>query len=1035
MSKQWTINLFGALCLRQGDKTLDIGSGTRKTKSRKEKLLLACLAQACPQTLSREEIIHRLWPDEDVPGSRRASLTTELSYLKNKLESLGMRGIIVKAQGTVGLNPALLTTDVAEFKRILDSPDAGSAELLQALRLYERGPLLSGNMDSWVDMRGVRHTLDWIERERKHLAHLYLQALCRLCVELEREGDLFRALGYRQRINELSPQCAAVFKPSTEELQRLGQSRIEQSRMRQSASATPVSKNCDIRPGNLPLPISSLIGREEEVAAARDLLRRPDVRLLTLSGAGGTGKTRLGLQLAAELSDGFEDGVFFVALASLSDPNLVIATLAQTLGVEETEGQTPLASLQARLQDKRTLLLLDNFEQVIEAAPQVARLLEACPKLKALTTSRVPLHLRGEHQQMVPPLALPAREPPPGAQTLRQSAAARLFIERAQAVQPQFAVTDENAPLIAAICHRLDGLPLAIELAAARVKLLSPQMMLERLGNRLQFLSGGARDLPARQQTLRDTIAWSYALLDEREQRLFERVSVFAGGCTLEAAETVCGEKGEQEPAVLDGLASLLDKSLLLRREENGDPRFGMLETIREYGIERLRESGQEERARRSHAAFFLSLAEAAEPELKDKEHAAPWLERLEREHDNLRAALRWLQETEETGGALRLGGAVGAFWQRQGRLSEGRERLAEVLAMPGATQPECATARAKVLHRAGLLAFNQGDFAALRRLHQESLGLYRALQDPKGIAASLRGLGVAAAQQGDYAAVRRFYEEALSLQRETGDERGTAISLNNLGEVAHYQGDYTTARAFFEQSLVLWQQMEDGPGIALSLDNLGAVECSLGDFAAARRLIEESLALRRERDDQWGIPLSLNSLGFVLCKQGDGAAAQRAVEEALCRHRERNDKRGIAQSLHALGMVASQQGDRAAALALHKKSLALRRESGNKLGVVESLESLAAIPNRSGDSVRAARLLGAAAALREAIGAPLPPCERISYEGHVADARTALDEGTFAAAWTQGRAMTLDQAVAHASQQCEEETTECRPTNAGDKL
>jgi len=462
----------------------------------------------------------------------------------------------------------------------------------------------------------------------------------------------------------------------------------------------PPLKTLDTHPNNLPVQLTSLIGREQEIATVQRLLSREDVRLLTLTGPGGTGKTRLGLQVAAELSDRLADGVFFVNLAPISDPALVVPTIAQTLEVKETGNQSLLDLLKVSLRDKHLLLLLDNFEQVISAASQVANLLAACPKLKVMVTSRVVLHVRGEQEVAVPPLAVPDPTHVPGLVTLSQYGAVALFIARAQAVKPEFQVTNANAPAVAEICARLDGLPLAIELAAARSKLLPPQALLARLSQRLALLTSGARDVPARQQTLRNTIAWSYQLLDPYERRLFQQLSIFAGGCNLEAIEAICGALPDGAGQVLEGVTSLLDKSLLQQTEqEGGEPRFVILETIREYGLEQLTASGEMGVAQHAHAAYYLALVEEAEI---GGPQQVMWLERLEREHDNLRAALRWLLEQEGAGQhemALRLGSALNGFWYLRGHNSEGRTYLEQALV---GGEGVAASARAKALFALG---------------------------------------------------------------------------------------------------------------------------------------------------------------------------------------------------------------------------------------------------------------------------------------------------------------------------------------------
>lgn len=735
-------------------------------------------------------------------------------------------------------------------------------------------------------------------------------------------------------------------------------------------------KSLDALPNNLPVQLTSFIGREREIAEVKRLLST--ARLLTLTGPGGTGKTRLGLQVAADLLENFEGGVFFIPLAPISDPGLVISTIAQTLGVRETGGQPLLKSLQEYLRDKSMLLLLDNFEQVISAAPVLAELLVACPKLKVLVTSRAALHLSGEQEYPVSPLVLPDLKRLPALEALSQYAAVELFIQRALAVKPDFGVTNENAPAVAEICVRLDGLPLAIELAAARIKLFPPKAMLTRLvgatgQSPLQLLTGGARDLPVRHQTLRGAIAWSYDLLDAGEKTLFRRLSAFSGGCTPEAAEKACNVAGDLETDLLDGLASLVDKSLLRQEEQaDGKLRLVMLETIREYGLECLAASGEAESIRRQHADYYLALAEEADPKLTSAEQAV-WFDRLEAEHDNLRAALECLAQSGEAEKGLRLGGAMWRFWEVRGYLAEGRERLARLLALAGASVR--TKARMKVLYAAGVLADAQGDYASARALFEESLTINRELGDRRGIAVSLNNLGIVTVRQQDYPAARSLYEESLAIWRELGNRRAIALSLNNLGNVANVQGDYPAARSLHEESLAVFQGLRDRHGIAWSLNHLGDVARDQGDYAVARSLYEESLAIFRELGDKWG----------------------------------------IASSLTDLGHVAGDQGDYAAARSLHNESLVIVGELGDKRGIARVLEGFVGLAAAQAEQERALRLAAAAAALRETIGAPLPPAEQARLERRLGPARQTLSEEARTAAWAEGWALTLERAIAYA--------------------
>jgi predicted ATPase/transcriptional regulator with XRE-family HTH domain len=639
-------------------------------------------------------------------------------------------------------------------------------------------------------------------------------------------------------------------------------------------------------PTHLPAPLTQLIGRNQDIAAVRNTLMRGEARLLTLLGPPGIGKTSLSLAVARDLQAAFTDGAYFVALAPIGDPSLVIATIAQTLGVKETAGQPLLDQLKAALQTMRRLLVLDNFEQVLDAAPLIVNLLEACPGLKALVTSRAALHVRGERLYAVPPLLLPNMAQRPATGALARTPAVALFVERAQAVLPHFRLTEQNAAAMAAICVRLDGLPLAIELAATRIKLLPPEGLLARLEQRLAVLTDGARDLPPRHRTLRAAIAWSYELLDAGEQTLFARLGVFVGGCTLAAAEAVLGTEdrglSEQTPvsvvspqsSVLEGLAALLDKSLL-KQEEGvaGEFRFTMLETIREYAIECLEANGDAEEARRRHTDFFLTLAEQAEPHLWGGADQVIWYQRLAVEHDNLRAALTWVLERGAAELGLRLGSALSWFWITRGYQSEGRQWMEAMLALPGPTLPAL---RAHALHGASAVALEQGDFAGARALAEQGLVLAREVQDRRRIMLLRYVLGEAARLQGDHRQAVRHFEESVALGRELEDNVGIAFSLASLGTLAHAQGDDTRAAAILAECIALLRELNHRPSLAWCLEVWARVATAQGEYGRAKACLTEALALFGDLGQRNGIVHALEGVAGLAAAQSDARGAAR---------------------------------------------------------------------------------------------------------------------------------------------------------------
>jgi len=772
----------------------------------------------------------------------------------------------------------------------------------------------------------------------------------------------------------------------------------------------------------VPPHLTPLVGRTRRMARAIALLRRSDVRLLTLTGPPGVGKTRLGVAVAAALREAYVDGVYVVPLAPLRAPELVIPTVARTLGLREEPGRPVIETLIVYLRDRRMLLLLDNVEHMVAAAPQVADLLAACPAVDVLATGRAALRVDGEHELFVPPLASPPLTQS-SVEDVARSPAVELFVQRARALAPGFALTPVNAPTVAAICRRLDGLPLAIELAAARIKILSPRALLDRLDDRLHVLSGGPSHLPERQRTLRGALDWSYNLLTPDEQDLFGRLAVFVGGCTLEAAEAVCAPPGPSPILVLDGLASLINNNLARIKVDNeggGESRLGMLETMREYGLERLEAAQDTATVRGRHAAYYLALAEAAEPELTGTEQAR-WLEQLEAEHDNLRAALVWASANGDVGIGLRLAGALWRFWVTRGYVGEGRRWLDTLLAESEGSHSATVAddVRAKALNGAGMLALHQGDHARAMALHEESLMLSRALGNVAGVAGALNNLALTAYRQGDYARAAALFEECLTYRRKANDGVAIAMALSNLAIVAELQGDYSRALALQEESLALRRAAGHKVGIAGSMGNLGTLAYQVGDLERAERLHQENLVLQRELEHKRGIAVSLNTLGLVAYQHGNHERAGPLIQESLALYRDLGDTDGIAGVLVNLGAIARAQADFGRAVALYRESVALSFTAGSKGRVLECLDGFAQLADAAGQPQAAARLFGAAASLRGALGAPLPPVDQSAYEQAIAHTRATLGDAAFAAAWDEGRALSKEQAIDDALNAC----------------
>jgi predicted ATPase/class 3 adenylate cyclase len=796
----------------------------------------------------------------------------------------------------------------------------------------------------------------------------------------------------------VSASTAALL--DSDELRDLGEHRLKDltqpQRLYQLAipgleTEFPALKTLENRPTNLPTQPTPLIGREQELARAAELLRREATRLLTLTGTGGTGKTRLALQLAVNLLDEFPDGVFFVDLAAIRDPSLVVARVAETLAVRELPGQSLEKTLADYLRERQLLLLLDNFEHLLAGGPSLAALLAAAAHTKLLVTSRAPLRLAGEQEYAVQPLELPDRDYLPEDPALLQYEAVALFIERARAVQPDFEVTDQNARAVAEICTRLDGLPLAIELAAARIRALTPQALLSRLGQRLELLTGGAHDAPVRQQTLRAAIDWSYALLSESQQQLMSRLSVFVGGCDLEAAEAVCDSDGGLGLEVLEGMSSLIENSLLFRQDDlRGRPRYLMLETIREYAGATLEASGEADALRRRHAEYFSALAERGERTMhylapaRREERATTGQktsledvpeERARRELPNLRAALEWAFDTGELELALRLAVAASWGWALASAYTEGRAAVTRVL---DKTEHLKTLDRARALFWLAEYSGWQGDFRSAKTLNERARALFEDHHDQTGVFRSLLGLTQFEVSLGDLERARVAWENAGALADELASDHERALLCFKGAQVEGLAGDYERAQALLEEGVQLCRKV-DAPRRTWvnQLINVGWFAVEQKDFARARAALDEYLA-----EDSGKTPL------------------------------------GIASAHDSLGLVALYEGDRAEAALRFREALALARETGSKRMMAAAVYGLAAVAAIDGDVKRSARLWGTAEAIRQSTGSRLSTQEQFIVERYVKPARATLAGDVHHTARAEGGSMTLDEALAYALEQ-----------------
>ena len=961
---------------------------------RKASALVKLLALAPRHRLHREQVVDMLWPDS---GKKAASnsLRKTLYAARRALDPAGGARYLASENDSLVLCPgSSLWVDVEAFEEAAATArrEHEPAAYRAAIELYV-GELLPEDLYE-----------EWAEERRRELRTMFLSLLVELATVHEERAEhgqgvevLRRAVAEEPILEEAHAGLMRLYALLGQEAEALAQyERLREALSKRLGTEPSTATNRlrdEIASGefhpdrsspaatpqgdeplyssrhNLPAPRTSFIGREREMLEVKRALAM--TRLLTLTGTGGSGKTRLALEVARSLVGAYPDGVWLVELAPLSEGALVPQAAAQALGVRERPAQPLTDTLAVFLRTKQALLVLDNCEHLVEAVAQLVDvLLDSCPGVRVLATSREGLGIAGEMQQLVSSLSVPDPGQQPTPIELERYESVRLFMERAHYRNPAFVLNPQNMQAVAQICERLDGIPLAIELAAARVG-LSVEQIAERLDDSLKLLTTGSRTASARQRTLRGALDWSFELLSEPEQMLFGRLSVFAGGWTLEAAEAVASGGGVKENEVLDLLLGLVDKSLIVARAtREGGVRYRMLEPVRQYSRIRLEESGEVEAIGRAHAAFFLALAEEADSELGGPQQRA-WLERLETEHDNMRAALTWSVEGRDVEAALRLAGALAWFWGVRGHYTEGRRWLEELLAKGSEAS---IAARAKALFGAGRLMELYGDYKQAEIATNEGLRLYQYLADRMGVARSRSYLGWITLAQGDLERAKTFTED-LAQSPELVDRDIPDRGLETLGWLAWDQGDIQQGKSLLEESLRISRERGDTRGILYGLINLGFAAMLLGDYEQATTLTEEGLTLSRQLGDQPGIV-------YLLCN---------------------------------LGTIAQEQGDHERAVELFKESINRNQKLGNKAILAELMEGIAGVAGAYGRALRAARLYGAAEALREAISVPVPAGDRPRYERHIAVACSVIDRETWEKAWAEGKNVALEQAVEYA--------------------
>jgi predicted ATPase/DNA-binding SARP family transcriptional activator len=1044
--------LLGAFRVAVGSRIID-DSAWRLRKARD---LIKLLALAPGHRLHRERVIEALWSGVDLAAAGN-SLYQILHFARHTLQpNLPRRkspAYLRLHDDIIVLGPSgQVHVDVTDFEAAASAAriTKGRSAYRAALDLYAGDLLPDDVYDEWAAARRdglqqLRQALR-LELAGSHEEHEeFDQALTVLGDVLEQDplseeaharlmrlhalsGDRHKALGQYERLQEVLARELGVKPDSTtqglyEDIKTgrfsdraadVGQ--LEDAatdavyRKRLSRARTPASKRAmETLPGNLPTPLTSFVGRETEVADVKAGLSR--ARLVTLLGPGGSGKTRLALRVAAEVTPEFPEGVWFIDLAPLTDPSLIPRAVATVLGVKEQSRRPLVDTLVESLKPQRVLLILDNCEHLTQSCADLCiALLQACPELRLLTTTREALKVHGEMKWSVPPLALPEKPARPSLDKLSQYDAVQLFVERARLSRPAFRLTETNAAPTLEICRRLDGLPLAIELTAARLNVLSLEEIVNRLSASLRLLTVDERGVPDRHRTAHSAIDWSYHLLERPEQTLLNRMSVFSGSFNMEAVEQVCVDQGDRAGDVLDLLSRLVDKSMLLVDEaRDGSVRYRLLEIIREYGGEQLTASGESEPIRHRHARFFADLAARFDPMLQEEDRGTRW-GALAIEDDNLRAAVRRAIDAQDADTALRLGQVLGYLWIDQGYFVEGLRLLLEILALPEAQEPTLA--RSRTLRPAGSLAWAQGDFKVATSISEEILAIATHHDDQQGCGQALSTLGLIARAQGDHATAHARYKESLAKYEALNDDAGVAMVLNNLGYLSLARGDTATAGTFFERKLEIERARGSNRGVAYALNGLGIVAEYQDDFTRAQRAFEEALALRREMGDKAGVAATLTDLGQLTQKRGEAAAARGLFEEGLAIRREIGDRPGVADSLGGLGMLAVKQGDYAAARTSLVERIMILRDLGAPHGVIRALDDFAVLAAVQYNHHRAIRLAASASALREKFGAAPRDAKRTDLDRRLKVAQGAVGDDNNAIARAQGEQMTLEQAI-----------------------